>query len=146
MVEQIATGITREQLVDDHISIYTVNTIDYTLLTVWNQAVINELRHIPDDQRIHRLLYDLSAGGVCLPYLMFNNYQLDSPAVIPAAKDQIQSIIHSKPELTIRLAFVTSVTISGKMVKSDALMIHEDRIHTQIFFKRNRAMDWLQEK
>lgn len=154
MTDEIAIGVTRDWVGtgDDAIAIYKIRSLDISSLKTWNEAVYKSLQDLPETAKTFYLIYDLSAGGVSLPYLIYNNFVIDNIAVFPPAKTQFDDLLKKRTDLKVALALVISASLSGRIAVSrgrsgtggtGTTSETESQLAFKTFFKREPAVEWL---
>lgn len=142
-IEQVTAGITREWVGD--ICVYTITSLAINSLSSWNESIIALLNSIQNGQNRLMLCYDLSAGGVSMPYMIYNNYKIDNIAVMPSYRPVVEKTIANHPDLVIGLALVIADTMTGKITLSRGRQSigSGSQVYFNTFFDREAAIDWL---
>ncbi|MDX2163209.1 MAG: hypothetical protein SF162_17965 [bacterium] len=143
MEQEIYPGVTRTWLEAEQIAVYHISAVNVNMLMHWNRHLIEMLKSWNDDAPC-LLVYDLSKGGVSLPYLVFSDFHIDNVVVHNSNKVQIDRMMEARPRLRIALALVITTSVSGRImlgrVQHDPTV---DRMTFDIFFNRENAIDWL---
>ncbi len=143
MVSEEHPYIKREWLLDRTILAYTIKAVDLDILMRWSRDVVGALKSWPQAQPL-LLLYNLSAQGVGLPYLVMSRHNIFNIGITEIGQKEVERIFEENPDMQGCLALVLSNAASGRITQKFAS--GSARIQSEIFFDYDAALQWLIEQ
>ena len=146
MNSPLPVEISKEMLYNDQIVSYTVHSLNIAVLSSWNESIVETLQDWKDD-KYYLTLYDLSSGGVSMPFLVLNSHKIYNLSVTPMGRVHVDKILAQKPNLKVRLAFVFGNTLTGNISLKRGLSSEFEPDDTafeyRAFYERELAIEWL---
>lgn len=139
-MEAIGPYIKRVWLLEHQILAYKIQAIDLNILMKWSEDIIEQLKEWPDSQPL-LLLYDLSAQGVALPYLVMSRHNIFNIGITESGEQKIKQLFQENPDMHGCLAVVLSSSASGHITQRFAGGM--PTIESEIFFEYDAALQWL---
>ncbi len=147
---EIVNGVKRRWIAEGTICAYQIEVLSMQTLDLWNRDVITTLTAADSALPTFGLLYDLSASGVSMPYLIYCYRRIDEIVILPQPKMQLNLLLRDRAPLRIALALVIASSMSGAIALGRGRRVHDpastdadDRIHAQAFFAAPDAEAWL---